>query len=198
MNDKCAGGTGAVIDKISTKLGIPLEDLCKLRYTGIRVHPVAGKCGVFAETDINGLQKQGIPAAELMASLFDAFVLQNLKVLARGHTLLPQVLLLGGPNAFIPGMREAWQHNIALMWEERGVKIPQGREVEDLIRAPRDAEYYGAMGAAEFGKEEDLEVGRYLGTAQLEDLLAGRSEARGRGGRDAGAGRVRRRRSRHF
>ena len=94
--------------------------------TGIRVHPVAGKCGVFAETDINSLQKQGIPPEELMASLFEAFVLQNLKVLARGHTLLPHVLLLGGPNAFIPGMREAWQHNIALMWEERGVPIPEG------------------------------------------------------------------------
>ena len=69
MNDKCAGGTGAVIDKISMKLGIPLENICQLRYSGIRLHPVAGKCGVFAETDINGLQKQGIPAAELMASL---------------------------------------------------------------------------------------------------------------------------------
>jgi len=126
MNDKCAGGTGAVIDKISAKLGIPSQDLSALTYKGLRVHPVAGKCGVFAETDINSLQKQGIPPAELMASLFDAFVLQNLKVLARGHTLLPTVLLLGGPNAFIPGMREAWQHNIALMWEERGFKIPEG------------------------------------------------------------------------
>jgi predicted CoA-substrate-specific enzyme activase len=182
MNDKCAGGTGAVIDKISMKLGVPLEKLCELRYNGIRLHPVAGKCGVFAETDINGLQKQGIPAEELMASLFDAFVLQNLKALARGHTLLPQVLLLGGPNAFIPGMREAFQRNVALLWQERGVKIPQGSRVEDLVRAPRDAEYYGALGAAAFGKEETLETGRYLGKALLEDLLAGRSGSRGKGG----------------
>ena len=183
MNDKCAGGTGAIIDKISKKVGIPLTELCRLRYAGIRVHTVAGKCGVFAETDINGLQKQGIPPNELMASLFEAFVLQNLKVLARGHTLLPHVILLGGPNAFIPGMREAWQHNIALMWEERGVKIPEGFSVEELIRAPEDSEYYGALGAAEFGKEEEPNVGRYLGSSQLEDLYAGRSESRGNGGR---------------
>lgn len=182
MNDKCAGGTGAVIDKISKKLGIRLEDLCKLRYSGIRVHPVAGKCGVFAETDINSLQKQGIPAEELMASLFEAFVLQNLKVLARGHTLLPHVLLLGGPNAFIPGMREAWQHNIALTWEERGVEIPAGTKLEELIRAPQDAEYFGALGAAEFGKEEEEDVGRYLGLTQLQRLHQGRSEGRSRGG----------------
>jgi predicted CoA-substrate-specific enzyme activase len=183
MNDKCAGGTGAVIDKISKKLGIPLEDLCRLHYTGIRVHPVAGKCGVFAETDINSLQKQGIPAEELMASLFEAFVNQNLKVLARGHTLLPHVLLLGGPNAFIPGMREAWRHNIKIMWDERGVEIPAGTNLEALIRSPKDAEYYGALGAAEFGKEEELEVGRYLGMFQLLNLYHGRSEGRNRGGR---------------
>ena len=173
MNDKCAGGTGAVIDKISAKLGFSPNDLSRVRYAGIRLHPVAGKCGVFAETDINGLQKQGIPPDELMASLFEAFVLQNLKVLARGHTLFPRVLLLGGPNAFIPGMREAWQRNIAMIWEERGVPVPDGARLEDLIAAPRNAEYYSAMGAAEYGKEEDLEVGRYRGTAQLARYIGG-------------------------
>jgi predicted CoA-substrate-specific enzyme activase len=182
MNDKCAGGTGAVIDKISRKLGIPLPDLSKLHYDGIRIHPVAGKCGVFAETDINGLQKRGVPPTELMASLFEAFVNQNLKVLARGHTLLPHVLLLGGPNAFIPGMREAWQRNIALTWEERNVPIPEGTPLEALIRAPLYAEYFGALGAIEFGKEEDLEVGRYCGLSKLKDLHTGRSEGRIKGG----------------
>ncbi|MCZ6515135.1 MAG: CoA activase, partial [Acidobacteria bacterium] len=87
MNDKCAGGTGAVVDKINAKLKIPADQLCNMGYYGIKLHPVAGKCGVFAETDINGLQKNGIPAPELMASLFEAIVLQNLSVLTRGHTL---------------------------------------------------------------------------------------------------------------
>lgn len=185
MNDKCAGGTGAVIDKISAKLGISPQALSQVHYAGIRLHPVAGKCGVFAETDINGLQKQGIPPDELMASLFEAFVLQNLKLLARGHTLLPHVILLGGPNAFIPGMREAWQHNIALMWEERGVRPPEGARPEDLICAPQDAEYYSAMGAAEYGKEEELDIGRYRGTAQLERYVGGEC-LEGRGTRGMG------------
>src|SRR5271157_3673725 len=107
MNDKCAGGTGAVIDKIVSKLHISAQQLQGQPYDGVRLHPVAGKCGVFAETDINSLQKQGIPSDELMASLFDAIVLQNLSVLTRGNTLRPEVLLLGGPNALIRGMREA-------------------------------------------------------------------------------------------
>jgi activator of 2-hydroxyglutaryl-CoA dehydratase/predicted nucleotide-binding protein (sugar kinase/HSP70/actin superfamily) len=182
MNDKCAGGTGAVIDKISRKLGISERELSRLRYSGIRLHPVAGKCGVFAETDINGLQKQGIPPAELMASLFEAFVLQNLKVLARGNTLMPHVVLLGGANHFIPGMREAWQRNIALMWQERGVRVPDARP-EELIYAPDNAQYYGALGAAEYGKDEEYEVGRYLGTSRLESYLSsGRIQSGARGG----------------
>jgi activator of 2-hydroxyglutaryl-CoA dehydratase/predicted nucleotide-binding protein (sugar kinase/HSP70/actin superfamily) len=171
MNDKCAGGTGAVIDKINAKLKIPPDDLCNQGYKGIKIHPVAGKCGVFAETDINGLQKQGIPANELMASLFDAIVLQNLTVLTRGHTLRPHVLLLGGPNSFIRGMREAWQHNIPLLWEERGIKLPPHVAPEDAIKTPDNALYFAALGAVEFGKCEDAEIGQYLGTQNLERYI---------------------------
>ena len=99
MNDKCAGGTGAVIDKINAKLRIPSEQLCEMGYKGIKLHPVAGKCGVFAETDINGLQKMGVPPDELMASLFEAIVMQNLTVLTRGNTLLPVCSCWAVPTA---------------------------------------------------------------------------------------------------
>jgi activator of 2-hydroxyglutaryl-CoA dehydratase len=67
MNDKCAGGTGAVIDKVAAKLAIAPQDLCQMHYTGLKLHPVAGKCGVYAETDINGLLRIGVTANELMA-----------------------------------------------------------------------------------------------------------------------------------
>jgi predicted CoA-substrate-specific enzyme activase len=167
MNDKCAGGTGAVIDKINAKLKIPAAELANKAYNGVKLHKVAGKCGVFAETDINGLQKTGTPSDELMASLFEAIVLQNLSVLTRGHTLRPHVLLLGGPNGFIKGMREAWQANIPLMWKERKVEIPEGMKPEELIKVPENAQYFAALGAVEFGKDEDADVGRYLGTEKL-------------------------------
>jgi activator of 2-hydroxyglutaryl-CoA dehydratase/predicted nucleotide-binding protein (sugar kinase/HSP70/actin superfamily) len=189
MNDKCAGGTGAVIDKINAKLRIPTEELCEQGYLGIKLHKVAGKCGVFAETDINGLQKEGTPSDELMASLFDAIVLQNLTVLTRGHTLRPHVLLLGGPNTFIRGMREAWQHNIPKTWNERGVEIPAGEAPESLIKVPANAQYFAALGAVQFGRDEEPGVGRYLGTAALAHYItAGRTEekaASGAGGLSA-------------
>jgi activator of 2-hydroxyglutaryl-CoA dehydratase/predicted nucleotide-binding protein (sugar kinase/HSP70/actin superfamily) len=171
MNDKCAGGTGAVIDKINAKLKIPPIELGDQGYHNIKLHKVAGKCGVFAETDINGLQKEGTPSDELMASLFDAIVLQNLTVLTRGHTLRPHVLLLGGPNTFIRGMREAWQHNIPKMWAERGVEIPDGESPETLIKTPQNAQYFAALGAIEFGKDEEDAVGRYTGTTALEHYI---------------------------
>lgn len=183
MNDKCAGGTGAVIDKINAKLKIPSDELCQQGYHGIKLHPVAGKCGVFAETDINGLQKQGIPSDQLMASLFDAIVLQNLSVLTRGHTLRPHVLLLGGPNCFIRGMREAWQHNIPKTWEERKVPIPEGESPETLIKTPENAQYFAALGSIEFGKDEDPDVGWYQGTEKLEHYIeVGRLEEKSQSG----------------
>lgn len=183
MNDKCAGGTGAVIDKINAKLKIPTEALGSQGYHGIKLHKVAGKCGVFAETDINGLQKEGTPSDELMASLFDAIVLQNLTVLTRGHTLRPHVLLLGGPNTFIRGMREAWRHNIPKMWKERGVEMPDGQTPESLIKTPENAQYFAALGAVEFGRSEDAHVGRYAGTAGLEHYMSiGRQEEKAASG----------------
>ena len=184
MNDKCAGGTGAVIDKINAKLHIPPAELCEQGYHGIKLHKVAGKCGVFAETDINSLQKEGTPNDQLMASLFEAIVLQNLTVLTRGNTLRPHVLLLGGPNSFIRGMREAWQANIPRMWKERKVEIPEGARPEDLIKVPENAQYYAALGAVEFGKDEEEEIGAYVGTGHLVQYIDfGRQQEKLKSGR---------------
>jgi len=183
MNDKCAGGTGAVIDKINAKLKIPTEELARQGYNGIKLHKVAGKCGVFAETDINSLQKVGTPPDELMASLFEAIVLQNLSVLTRGHTLRPHVLLLGGPNSFIQGMREAWQANIPRMWQERKVAVPEGVKPEDMIKVPANAQYFAAMGAIEFGKSEEECIGCYQGYERLVHYIEfGRQEEKAKSG----------------
>jgi len=187
MNDKCAGGTGAVIDKINAKLRIPSEQLCQMGYKGIKLHPVAGKCGVFAETDINGLQKMGVPPDELMASLFEAIVMQNLSVLTRGNTLLPVVLLLGGPNCYIKGMRDCWKANIPKIWEERGTPLPEGIPPEDLIKTPDNAQYFAAIGSVEFGKSEDDNVGMYAGYSKLEWYVnVGREEEKAKRGGGVG------------
>ncbi|MFQ5663886.1 MAG: BadF/BadG/BcrA/BcrD ATPase family protein [Terriglobia bacterium] len=188
MNDKCAGGTGAVIDKINAKLRIPSEQLCQMSYYGLKLHPVAGKCGVFAESDINSLQKQGVAPPELMASLFEAIVQQNLAVLTRGNTLRPVVLLLGGPNTYIRGMIDCWKHNIPKVWEERNFPLPEGVEPKELVRTPENAQYFAAIGSVQFGLDEgDPELGKYSGTEKLKWYLdVGRHEEKMKKGGGAG------------
>ena len=173
MNDKCAGGTGAIIEKIAAKLGIDSEKLGTVQYDGVELHPVAGKCGVFAETDINGLQKQGVPPEQLMASLFDAIVLQNLSVLTRGQQLKAQVLLLGGPNYFLPGLRQAWAHQLRRLWKAQNIVAPAELSEEECIQLPPDATLLGAIGAIEYGRSQN-EDEPYSGSGVLEAALASR------------------------
>lgn len=172
MNDKCAGGTGVVIEKIAAKLHVPNDELLSRDYAEVQTHTIAGKCGVFAETDITGLMKQGTPADQLMASLFQAIVLQNLSVLTRGHTLWPKVLLLGGPNTFFPGLRVAWKRGLEALWERKQVPLPAGATLDEMIQLPDNAELYAALGAIEFGwREAEQQSISYQGTEALESYL---------------------------
>lgn len=186
MNDKCAGGTGTVIDKIRAKLSLDENVAAQLPYDGLDIHPVAAKCGVFAETDINGLQKSGVPVEQLMASLYDAIVMQNLTVLTRGHTLKPQVILLGGPNFFYLGLQQAWRSHIPRIWEERDIDVLADVAIEELIKVPDDAQYFAALGAVLFGIDEGVKNRPKitLGQIKRESLLkfeVGKIRASGKG-----------------
>ena len=160
MNDKCASGTGATIDKCLIKVGMPQEELGTLRFDNTRLHHVAAKCGVFAETDVVNLIKSGVPSDEIMCSLADAIVGQNLSVLTRGNTLFHQVLLLGGPNTYLPFLQECWRLRIPETWRQRGHEVPRDASAEELVVVPENAQYYAAYGAVVYGLEESPEVGR--------------------------------------
>jgi predicted CoA-substrate-specific enzyme activase len=172
MNDKCASGTGATIDKCMIKVGMPAEEVARLRFDGSKLHHVAAKCGVFAETDIVNLVKQGIPSPEIMCSLADAIVMQNLSVLTRGNTLRHRVLLLGGPNTYLPFLQECWRRRIPETWRERGYRYPQDVPIEELIYVPENAQYYAAFGAAVYGLHEPAEAGVYRGLDALKAYIA--------------------------
>jgi len=175
MNDKCAGGTGVIIERIAAKLHVTREDLLTESYSDAQIYPIAGKCGVFAETDITGLQKHGVPNKDLIASLFHAIVLQNLSVLTRGNSLMPTVFLLGGPNAFYPGLQAAWRKGLLDLWKRKRISLPHDATGESLVTVPPMAEYFAAMGAIEFGAFEPENGLRYQGTAPLE-ILAHQNE----------------------
>ena len=172
MNDKCASGTGATIDKCVLKVALPNEEVVKIQFDDSRLHHVAAKCGVFAETDIVNLVKSGIPAVEIMNSLADAIVMQNLSVLTRGNTLRPKVLLLGGPNTYLPFLRECWRKRIPETWNDRGFAYPKDVPIEELIMVPQNAQYYAAFGAVMYGMYEAADVGRFVGIDKLQEFIA--------------------------
>src|SRR3954447_22071439 len=171
MNDKCASGTGATFDKCVLKVGMPREEVPGLKFDPTKLHHVAAKCGVFAETDIVNLVKSGIPRNEIMNSLADAIVSQNLAVLTRGNTLKSKVLLLGGPNTYLPFLQECWRLRIPETWEERGYAWPKDRPIEETVFVPENAQYYAAFGACVYGLREAAQVGLYQGRAGLVDYM---------------------------
>ncbi|MGB9341018.1 MAG: BadF/BadG/BcrA/BcrD ATPase family protein, partial [Polyangiales bacterium] len=180
MNDKCASGTGATIDKCMIKVGMPSEETLNLHFDDKHLHHVAAKCGVFAETDIVNLVKTGIPSDEIMCSLADAIVMQNLSVLTRGNTLRHKVLLLGGPNTFLPFLQECWRKRIPETWDERGYDYPKDVPIEELIPVPENAALYAAYGAVMYGLHEPANVGVYEGLEGLRRYITeGRKERLG-------------------
>src|SRR5580692_8650379 len=178
MNDKCASGTGATIDKCFLKVNAPPELVTSLHFDDSKLHHVAAKCGVFAETDIVNLIKSGIPSTEVLCSLADAIVLQNLSVLTRGSTLKHKVLLLGGPNTYLPFLQECWRLRIPSTWKERGYAWPDHLPVEEVIFVPENAQYYAAFGACVYGLKEAAAVGLYAGKAGLVDYMTNGRKAR--------------------
>jgi predicted CoA-substrate-specific enzyme activase len=178
MNDKCASGTGATIDKCMIKVGAEPGFATSLHFNDEKLHHVAAKCGVFAETDIVNLVKGGIPKDEVLNSLADAIVLQNLSVLTRGNTLKPRVLLLGGPNTYLPFLRECWQKRIPETWRDRGYDYPKDVPIEELIFVPPNSDLYAAFGAAVYGIQDGGDAGRFNGLESLRDFIQNGRRAR--------------------
>ncbi len=139
MNDRCAAGTGATIDRIAARLGLDEAELARARLEGdLRV---AAKCGVFAETDCVNLVERGASPRAVLSALARAIVVQNLAVLGRGRVPPAPVLLLGGPHAHLPVLAEAWREALGRAWGERGV-------APGPVEVPAHAELFAAIGAA--------------------------------------------------
>ncbi|HEU5191430.1 MAG TPA: BadF/BadG/BcrA/BcrD ATPase family protein [Methylomirabilota bacterium] len=167
MQSACSGGTGTFIEKTARKLAVPAERLAEMPYEGMSLHKVSSKCGIFAETDANTLVKTGVQVEEIIASLFEAVVYQNLATLTKGNTPSPEVLLLGGPNLFFRGLQEAWRHHLVKLWQQRKIALPAGREPADCIVVPKDALYYACLGCVEVGAGEPEGVAIYQGRDNL-------------------------------
>jgi len=162
MQSACSGGTGTFVEKTARKLQVSSEALAQAGYDGYNLHKISSKCGIFAEADSNTLVKSGVPVDEIIASLYEAVVYQNLATLTKGNTPMPGVLLLGGPNLFFKGLQEAWRHHLGKLWKERKVDA----DPASAIMVPKEAVYYACLGCIEIASGEPG-VGVYAGTAKL-------------------------------
>ena len=169
MNDKCAGGTGSTIDKILQKIGLSHEEAEKINADGLQSHHIAAKCGVFAETDVVGLLKAGIPKEEVFISLCRAIVRQNMEVLVHGNVLMDKVILLGGPNTYIPAFAPIWRDEISQSWKLHQY-TPKESNLDKAIIVPEDSQYFAAIGSVLFARDSG-HYGEYKAVTLTEELL---------------------------
>ena len=162
MQSACSGGTGTFVEKTARKLQVSPEALAQAGYDGYNLHKISSKCGIFAEADSNTLVKSGVPVDEIIASLYEAVVYQNLATLTKGNTPMPGVLLLGGPNLFFKGLQEAWRHHLGKLWAERKVDA----DPATAIQVPKEAVYYACLGCIEIANGEKG-AGIYSGKEKL-------------------------------
>ena len=162
MQSACSGGTGTFVEKTARKLQVSSESLAQAGYDGYNLHRISSKCGIFAEADANTLIKSGVPVDEIVASLFEAVVYQNLSTLTKGNTPTPGVLLLGGPNLFFRGLQQAWRFHLDKLWKERGIAA----DPATAVQVPEGALYYACLGCIELAAS-DLGAGVYAGREAL-------------------------------
>ena len=108
MNTVCAAGTGSFLDHQAQRLNVPIEDFGATALKSTNPARIAGRCGVFAESDLIHKQQLGYPVEDLLYGLCQALVRNYLSNLALGKELLPVVSFQGGVATNI-GMVKAFE-----------------------------------------------------------------------------------------
>jgi predicted CoA-substrate-specific enzyme activase len=121
MNTMCAAGTGSFLDQQAHRLGYSIEEFSEQSLKSTTPPRIAGRCSVFAKTDMIHLQQGATPDYEIIAGLCQAMA-RNLKSnIAKGKTVTPPVAFQGGV-AHNLGVRQAFRQVFDL--DEAGLIIP--------------------------------------------------------------------------
>ena len=136
MNTVCAAGTGSFLDRQAGRMGISIEELSDMAYQASDYVNIAGRCAVFAESDIIHKQQAGAREDELMAGLCRALVATYMSNVAKGKKIEPKICFQGGV-ASNKGMRKAFEEILGA----------------DII-VPDQHKIMGAVGAAMLAKDK--------------------------------------------
>jgi predicted CoA-substrate-specific enzyme activase len=133
MNGICAAGTGSFLDQQARRINVPIvEEFGRLALRSKDPPRIAGRCSVFAKSDMIHLQQIATPVHDIIAGLCFAVARNVRSTLARGRDLEPPVVFQGGVAANA-GMVRAFREVFGL-------------RDGDLIVPPHHASM-GAMGA---------------------------------------------------
>ncbi len=130
MNTVCAAGTGSFLDQQASRLGISIEDFGDRALRSRNRVRIAGRCTVFAETDMIHKQQLGYQIEDIIAGLCDSLVKNYLNNVSRGKEILPPVVFQGGVAA------------------NRGIRQALERELGLEVIVPPHFDLMGAIGAA--------------------------------------------------
>ena len=99
MNNVCAAGTGSFLDQQSTRLGIPIEEFGKRALESTNEVRIAGRCTVFAESDMVHKQQLGYTINDIINGLCEALVRNYFSTVAKGKTIREPIIFQGGVAA---------------------------------------------------------------------------------------------------
>ena len=130
MNTVCAAGTGSFLDHQAARLGIAIEDFGNLALKSKNPAHIAGRCSVFAESDMVHKQQMGYGVEDIIAGLCDALVRNYLNNVGKGKEILAPVVFQGGVAANV------------------GIKAAFEKALEKETIVPGHYHVMGALGAA--------------------------------------------------
>jgi predicted CoA-substrate-specific enzyme activase len=135
MNTVCAAGTGSFLDQQAARLGMAIQDLGPIALKSHAPVRIAGRCTVFAESDMIHKQQLGHRTEDILYGLCEALVRNYMNNVARGKQTVPPIAFQGGVAS-----------NVAI---RRAFAEALGHEV--II--PPHHDVMGAVGAAFLARE---------------------------------------------
>ena len=110
-NGDCAAGTGGFIDQQAQRVRHSVEEIGQLVEGAQRQAQIAGRCSVFAKSDMIHAQQKGYVPAEVLRGLCHAVAVNYRSAVVKGRTPVPPVMLLGGVaanTAVVRSLREVF------------------------------------------------------------------------------------------
>jgi len=97
LNNLCAAGTGAFLDQQAERLGIAIDgEFAEIAMCSENPARIAGRCTVFAKSDMIHLQQTGTPLEDILAGLSMALARNFKSVIGKGKAFTPPVVFQGG------------------------------------------------------------------------------------------------------